>query len=93
MATRHGRTSFYPVDPYFKKLNPNSMKKSCPKLNLETVFEESKFMLEKKWMGVPFEDENNDTVSYEKCDNVDNAHPNELNESPQSSEYESFSEE
>lgn len=41
--TQNGRTSHYPVDPFFKGLKATAKKIPIPRFDLETVFEESKF--------------------------------------------------
>lgn len=48
LCTRHGRTSYYPIDPYFKKLNASTMKTPCPKFRIETVFAESQHLFRMK---------------------------------------------
>jgi len=47
LATLHGRTSYFPVDPYFKALNPKAMKTRCPRFDLELVFKETQQSLMK----------------------------------------------
>ncbi|CAL8074085.1 unnamed protein product [Orchesella dallaii] len=52
LATLYGRTAYFPVDPYFKELNPKSMRTRCPRYDLEVVFKETRQSLlnnDKRW--------------------------------------------
>lgn len=58
LYTQNGRTTHYPVDPFFMGLKVSSLKTRIPKFNIETVFEESGYLLKGRFNDTSKKSEN-----------------------------------